>query len=48
MRKQCAWYLKGMPGARGLRERANRARTESELLSVLAQARAETMAAAAR
>jgi len=48
MRKHFAWYLKGMPGARGLRERANRARTESELLSVLAQARAESMAAATR
>jgi tRNA-dihydrouridine synthase len=48
MRKHFAWYLKGMRGARGLRRRANLARTESELLSVLAQARAEAMAAAAR
>lgn len=48
MRKHFGWYLKGMRGARGLRRRANRARTESELLSVLAQARAEAMAAAAR
>jgi len=48
MRKHFAWYLKGMRGARGLRQRVNRARTESELLSVLAQARAESMAAATR
>jgi tRNA-dihydrouridine synthase B len=48
MRKHFGWYLKGMRGARGVRARANRARTESELLSVLAQARAESMAAATR
>ena len=38
MRKHFAWYLKAMPGARALRDRANRAATEDELLAVLAAA----------
>ncbi len=39
MRKHIAWYLKAMPMARSLRERANRATTEAELLSLLCEAR---------
>jgi len=35
MRKHFAWYLKAMPGARSLRDRANRATTKAELLAVL-------------
>ena len=38
MRKHLAWYLKGMPMARALRERANRATTEQELLDILEEA----------
>ncbi len=38
MRKHVAWYLRGMPNAASLRERANRARTEAEMLLVLEQA----------
>jgi len=38
MRKHFAWYLRGVPGARALRERANRAITEAELLEVLDRA----------
>jgi len=39
MRKHIAWYLRGMPMARVLRERANRATSEAELLSLLSEAR---------
>jgi nifR3 family TIM-barrel protein len=38
MRKHLAWYLKGLPLARSLREKANRATTQAELMSVLEQA----------
>jgi len=38
MRKHVAWYLRGMPNAASLRERANRARTKAEMLIVLEQA----------
>jgi nifR3 family TIM-barrel protein len=38
MRKHVAWYLRGMPNAASLRERANRTRTEAEMLIVLGQA----------
>jgi tRNA-dihydrouridine synthase B len=39
MRKHIAWYLKGMPNAAALRDRANRARTEAELRATLEEAR---------
>jgi len=39
MRKHIAWYLRGMPMARAFRERANRATSETELLSLLSEAR---------
>jgi tRNA-dihydrouridine synthase len=39
MRKHIAWYLKGMPMARALRDRANRATTPDQLKQVLAAAR---------
>jgi nifR3 family TIM-barrel protein len=35
MRKHIAWYLRGVPGARALRERVNRAKTEADLMDVL-------------
>ncbi|MFB3880566.1 MAG: tRNA dihydrouridine synthase DusB [Armatimonadota bacterium] len=38
MRKHLAWYLKAIPMARLLRERANRATTQVELLSTLTEA----------
>jgi tRNA-dihydrouridine synthase B len=44
MRKHLAWYLKGMPMARALRERANRATTEQELLDILEEAAASATA----
>jgi len=40
MRKHFAWYLRGMPHASALRDRANRATTEAGLLAVLDEARA--------
>jgi nifR3 family TIM-barrel protein len=48
MRKHISWYLRGMPMARTLRERANHAPTEAELLALLAEAAAGTSQAAAR
>ena len=42
MRKHVAWYLRGMPNAASLRERANRAKTEAELLAILREAEQET------
>jgi nifR3 family TIM-barrel protein len=39
MRKHFAWYLRGMPHASALRDRANRATTEARLLAVLEEAR---------
>jgi tRNA-dihydrouridine synthase len=39
MRKHIAWYLKGMPMARALRDRANHATTPDQLKQVLAAAR---------
>lgn len=48
MRKHMSWYLKGMPMARSLRQKANRATTEAELLAVLEEARAAVLAAAGR
>jgi nifR3 family TIM-barrel protein len=39
MRKHMAWYLKGMPNAAALRERANRAKSRSELQATLEEAR---------
>ncbi len=47
LRKHFAWYLKAMPGARSLREQANRATTLQQLLRVLEQAREEAAAQAA-
>jgi nifR3 family TIM-barrel protein len=47
MRKHLTWYLKGMPGVRVLRERANRATTERGLLEVLEAARQTAAAAGA-
>ncbi len=38
MRKHVAWYLKGMPMARAMREKANHAGTLEELKAVLAEA----------
>ena len=38
MRKHFAWYLKAMPRARALRDRANRAVTKAELVAVLDEA----------
>lgn len=38
MRKHIAWYLRAMPMARALREKANRATTEEELLQLLQEA----------
>jgi tRNA-dihydrouridine synthase B len=38
MRKHIGWYLRGMPMARALRERANRATTQADLLSILTEA----------
>ena len=40
MRKHLAWYLKGMPLARLLREQVNQATTPAQLLDLLAAARA--------
>jgi tRNA-dihydrouridine synthase B len=45
MRKHIAWYLRGMPMARVLRERANHAASEAELLEVLAAAEGAAAAA---
>jgi len=39
MRKHFSWYLHGLPGARALREAANRALTKDDLLAVLDSAR---------
>ena len=39
MRKHIAWYLRGMPMARAMRAKANRATTAEELKSLLAEAR---------
>jgi tRNA-dihydrouridine synthase B len=39
MRKHIAWYLRGMPMARAMRARVNRATTAEELKSLLAEAR---------
>jgi len=44
MRKHLAWYLKGMPMARALREKANRATTEQQLLDILDEAAAAALA----
>jgi len=44
MRKHIAWYVRGMPMARAIRERANRATSEAELLSLLGEARAAASA----
>jgi nifR3 family TIM-barrel protein len=45
MRKHLAWYLKGLPTARSLRERVNRATTEAGLLDLLEEAREASRAA---
>ena len=39
MRKHIAWYLRGMPMARAMRAKVNRAKTAEELKSLLAEAR---------
>lgn len=44
MRKHLAWYLKGLPMARALREKVNRATTEQELLDILEEAAAAARA----
>jgi tRNA-dihydrouridine synthase len=44
MRKHFAWYLKAMPGARALRDRANHAATLQQLLAVLEQATKQAVA----
>ncbi len=41
MRKHFAWYLKGMPGAAALRDLANRAVAQEDLMRVLDRAREE-------
>ncbi len=41
MRKHFAWYMHGLPGARALRDLANRAETKADLLGVLARAQEE-------
>lgn len=38
MRKHFAWYLKGLPNAAALRNRANQARSQGDLLAVLEEA----------
>ncbi len=48
MRKHISWYLKGMPMARSLREKTNRATTEADLLAILGEAREAALAAAGR
>ncbi len=48
MRKHICWYLKGMPMARSLREKTNRATTEAELFAILEEAREAALAAAGR
>jgi tRNA-dihydrouridine synthase B len=48
MRKHISWYLRGMPRARSLREKANRATTEAELLAILQQAREAALSAVGR
>lgn len=35
MRKHCAWYLKGFPGAGRVKEHLNRVETEAEVLAIL-------------
>jgi len=45
MRKHVAWYLKGLPSAAALRDRANHARSEADMLAVLDQARQAVAAA---
>jgi tRNA-dihydrouridine synthase B len=44
MRKHLAWYLRGFPRARALREQTNRARTRAEMLSVLELAETRSLA----
>ena len=44
MRKHLAWYLRGFPMARALREQTNRARTRTEMLSVLEAAETRAVA----
>jgi nifR3 family TIM-barrel protein len=48
MRKHVSWYLKGMPMARSLREKTNRATTEADLLAILEEAREAALSAAGR
>lgn len=48
MRKHVSWYLKGMPMARSLREKANRATAEADLLAILEEAREAALSAAGR
>jgi tRNA-dihydrouridine synthase B len=43
MRKHIAWYLRGLPGARALREETNRAATEAQLRAVLGTAAGGTV-----
>ncbi|MBN1461258.1 MAG: tRNA dihydrouridine synthase DusB [Armatimonadetes bacterium] len=45
MRKHVAWYLRGFPMARALREQTNHARTRAEMLSVLETAEKQALAA---
>jgi nifR3 family TIM-barrel protein len=47
MRKHLAWYVRGLPMARSLRERVNRATTEAELLGLLYEAKENSLAAQA-
>jgi nifR3 family TIM-barrel protein len=48
MRKHVSWYLKGMPMARSLREKANHATAEAHLFAILGEAREAALSAAAR
>jgi nifR3 family TIM-barrel protein len=48
MRKHFAWYLKGLPNAAALRDRANGAKTEAQMQAMLDQAANELAAAATR
>jgi tRNA-dihydrouridine synthase B len=47
MRKHLAWYLRGIPTARALRERTNRATRAADLLDILTAARGAAHPAAA-
>ncbi len=47
MRKHIAWYLKGMPMARGLRDKTNQATSGKELLDILEEAKEAALAARA-